>query len=38
MTAGLRAIPDEDLKRCFQQWQDHWSKGVCAERQYFKGD
>jgi hypothetical protein len=26
MTAGLRAVPEEDLKRCFQQWLEQ----VCS--------
>jgi hypothetical protein len=29
-TAELQKIPKEAFCRCFQQWQDRWSKRVCA--------
>jgi hypothetical protein len=29
-TAELRKIPKETFRRCFQQWQDRWSKCACA--------
>jgi hypothetical protein len=29
-TAELRKIPKEVFRRCFQQWQDRWSKCVCV--------
>jgi transposase len=28
--AELWKIPKEAFHRCFQQWQDHWSKCVCV--------
>ncbi|GBL89961.1 hypothetical protein AVEN_234677-1 [Araneus ventricosus] len=28
-TAELRKIPQQDFHRCFQQWQERWSKCVC---------
>jgi hypothetical protein len=37
-TADLRAVPKENLQRCFKQWQDLWSKCVRAEGQYFEGE
>jgi hypothetical protein len=37
-TAELRMIPKEAFCRCFQQWQDRWSKCVCAQGSYFEGD
>jgi transposase len=37
-TAELRKIPKEAFRRCFQQWQDRWSKCVCAQGSYFEGD
>jgi hypothetical protein len=37
-TAELRMVPKEAFHRCFQQWQDRWSKCVCAQGSYFKGD
>jgi hypothetical protein len=30
-TTDLRATPEDDFQRCFQQWLDCWSKCVCAE-------
>jgi len=37
-TAKLQKIPKEAFRRCFQQWQDRWSKWVCAQGSYFEGD
>jgi len=37
-TAELRKIPNEIFRRCFQQWQDRWSKWVCAQGSYFEGN
>jgi hypothetical protein len=31
-TAKLRKIPKEAFHRCFQQWQDRWSKCVCVRK------
>ena len=31
-TAELRKIPKEAFCWCFQQWQDQWSKCVCARK------
>jgi hypothetical protein len=28
--AELRKVPKEAFRRCFQQWQDRWSKCACA--------
>jgi hypothetical protein len=42
--AELRKIPKESFHRCFQQWQDRWSKCVCVcvcvcvQGSYFEGD
>jgi hypothetical protein len=36
--AELWMIPKEAFYWCFQQWQDRWSKCVCAQRPYFEGD
>jgi hypothetical protein len=40
--AELRKIPKEAFCRCFQQWQDRWSKCVCVcvrtQGSYFEGD
>jgi hypothetical protein len=37
-TAELKKIPKEAFHRCFQQWQDRWSKCVCAQGFYFESD
>jgi hypothetical protein len=34
----LQKIPKEAFCRCLQQWQDRWSKSVCAQGSYFEGD
>jgi hypothetical protein len=36
--AELQKIPNETIRWCFQQWQDQWSKCVCAQGSYFVGD
>jgi len=37
-TAELRKISKEAFHRCFQQWQDWWSKCVCSQGSCFEGD
>jgi hypothetical protein len=37
-TAELQKIKKEAFRQCFQQWQDRWSKCVCAQGSYFVGD
>jgi len=37
-TAELRKIPKEAFRQCIQQWQDRWSKFVCAPGSDFEGD
>jgi hypothetical protein len=37
-TAELREIPKETFLRCFQQWQDGWSKCMRAQWSHFEGD
>ena len=37
-TAELRKIPKEASRQCIQQWQDLWSKCVCAQGSDFEGD
>jgi hypothetical protein len=36
--AELQEIPKEAFCWCFQQSQDQWSKGACAQGSYFEGD
>jgi hypothetical protein len=38
VTTELQKIPKEAFRRCFQQWQDRWSKCMCAQEFYFEGD
>jgi hypothetical protein len=35
---NLRVTAEEDFQRCFQQWQDRWSKSVCEEGMSFEDD
>jgi hypothetical protein len=37
-TAEHRNIPKEAFCRCSQQWEDRWSKCVCAQGSYIEGD
>ena len=37
-TAELRKIPKEAFRQCIHQWQDRWSKSVCAQGSDFEGD
>jgi len=37
-TAELQKTAKEAFRRCFQQWQDRWSKCVRAQGSYFEGD
>ncbi|PNF24558.1 hypothetical protein B7P43_G05382 [Cryptotermes secundus] len=32
MTAERQKVPKEAFYHCFQQWQDRWSKCVCARK------
>jgi hypothetical protein len=34
----LKAIPQQEFQKCFQQWQHHWAKCTAAQEEYFKGD
>jgi hypothetical protein len=35
---ALKAIPQQEFQKCFQQWQHHWAKCIAAQGEYFKGD
>jgi len=37
MTA-LKAIPQQEFQKRFQQWQHHWANCIVAEGEYFEGD
>jgi hypothetical protein len=38
MTTVLKAIPQQEFQKCFQQWQHRWAKYIAAEGEYFEGD
>jgi hypothetical protein len=38
MMTALKAIPQQELQKCFQQWQHHWFERIAAQGDYFKGD
>jgi len=38
VTAALKAIPQQEFEKCFQQWQHRWSKCIVAEGEYFEVD
>jgi hypothetical protein len=35
VTMALKAIPQQEFQKCFQQWQHHCT---AAQGEYFKGD
>jgi hypothetical protein len=35
---ALKAIPQQEFQKCFQQWQHRWTKGTDAEEEYINGD
>jgi len=34
----LKAIPQQEFKKCFPQWQHRWAKCIAAQAEYFRGD
>jgi len=38
MAVALKAVPQQELHKCFQQLQHHWAKCMAAQGEYFKGD
>jgi len=38
VTTALKAIPQQEFQKCFQQWQYHWAKCVAVQGYYFQGD
>jgi hypothetical protein len=34
----LKAIPQQEFQKCFQQWQHQWAKCTAAQEGYFEGD
>jgi hypothetical protein len=38
VTMALKAIPQQEFRKCFQQWQHRWAKCIAAQGEYFEGD
>jgi hypothetical protein len=36
VTRALKAIPQQEFQKCFQQWQHHWAKWIAAQREYLE--
>jgi len=34
---ALKAIPQQEFQKCFQQWQNCWAKCTAAQGEYFEG-
>jgi len=34
----MKAIPQQEFQKCFQQWQHSWAKCIAAEGECFEGD
>jgi primosomal protein N'' len=37
-TTALKAVPQQELPKCFQQWQHRREKCRAAQMEYFEGD
>jgi hypothetical protein len=37
VTMALNAIPQQEFQKCFQQWQQCWTKCIDAQEKYFEG-
>jgi hypothetical protein len=38
VTTALKAIPQLEFQKCFQQWQHRWAKCIAGQGEYFEGD
>jgi len=38
VTTTLKAVPQQNFQKYFQQWQHHWAKCIPAQGVYFDGD
>jgi hypothetical protein len=38
VTMALKAVPQQEFLKCFQQWQHRWAKCTAAEEEYFESD
>jgi hypothetical protein len=34
----LKAVPQQEFEKCFQQWQDRVAKCTAAQGEYFEGN
>jgi hypothetical protein len=34
---ALKAIPQQEFQKCFQQWQHRWAKSIAHQGEYFEG-
>ena len=35
---ALKAIPEIEFNKCFDDWKKRWHKGIISRRDYFEGD
>jgi hypothetical protein len=35
---ALKVIPQQEFKKYFQQWKQHWAKCTVAQGEYLEGD
>jgi hypothetical protein len=35
---ALKAIPQQEFQKCFQQWEHRWAKRIAAQGEYLEGD
>jgi len=38
MTTALKAIPQQEFQKCFQQWQHRWAKCIATQGECFESD
>jgi len=38
MTTVLKAVPQQEFLKCFQQWQHRWAKCIAIQEEYFEVD
>jgi hypothetical protein len=38
VTTALKAIPKQEFRKCFRQWQHRWAKCIAAQGEYFEVD
>jgi hypothetical protein len=34
---ALKANPQQEFQKCFQQWQHRWTNFIATEGEYFRG-